>query len=135
MIAPVESVRLLLVEDEERDALHLRELLRENPETAGFRLQWAPGYEEGLTRLSQSPYDLCLVDYTLGRGTGFQFMNQARQGGNRTPMILLSGVEFPRLADEAFKGRSLGLPGETKPRRPRVNPNPALCLGSGAYEA
>lgn len=81
-------LRVLLVDDDEDDYLLIRELLSE---MEGLALEWADGHEEALEALSQGSYDVCLVDYRLGRSTGLELMREAATRGNKAPMILLTG--------------------------------------------
>ncbi len=103
VMKPIDGMNVLFVAEDEEEALHLRGLLDDIEDGSFYRLQWAPGFEEGLTRLREGHFPLCLVNYTLGHATGFHFMKQAKRLAMDTPMVLLSDMPFPRLAEEAFK--------------------------------
>ncbi|HLM66950.1 MAG TPA: PAS domain S-box protein, partial [Longimicrobium sp.] len=81
------GVRVLLVEDDEDDYVVTRELLSGG---AGFALDWAPTAAEGLHALARGTYDVVLLDYRLGTGTGLDFL-RALPGEDVPPVILLTG--------------------------------------------
>lgn len=81
-------LRVLLVDDDEDDYVLIRELLSEMD---GLALEWADGHGEALKALSEGSYDVCLVDYRLGRRSGLELMREAARRGHKAPMILLTG--------------------------------------------
>ena len=85
-----ESIRVLLIEDDEDDYILTRELLAE-VKGGKYTLDWAPSYEEGLKIAGRLNHHVCLVDYRLGERSGVQLIREARELGLTTPMILLTG--------------------------------------------
>lgn len=85
-----EHVRVLIIEDDEDDYFIARSLLSK---TTGItcELEWARDFDEGLSTLIQSDFDVCLVDYRLGPRNGLQLLEEANEEGVDTPMILLTG--------------------------------------------
>ena len=83
-------IRVLLVEDDEDDALIARRLLREI-EPDAYELEWIADYDEALERLAQLGFDICLVDYQLGLHNGIEFLKEAADRGVGAPIILLTG--------------------------------------------
>jgi len=83
-------LKLLLVEDDEEDYLIVREILSK---TRGnrFVLVWAPTYEAGLEQVEQEVFAAILVDYSLQRRTGLEFIQEVAARGDQTPMIFLTG--------------------------------------------
>jgi signal transduction histidine kinase len=79
-----------LVEDDEDDMVLTRQLLREI-EPDAYDLDWTSDFQEGLDRLSQAGYDVCLVDYCLGVRNGVEFLKEAAERGIGAPIILLTG--------------------------------------------
>lgn len=88
---PDQTVHLLLVEDDEDDALLARETLAEVPHCR-FRVTWRPTMEDGLEALTTPGLQICLLDHRLGAGTGLDFLEQARtMEPPPPPIILLTG--------------------------------------------
>jgi signal transduction histidine kinase len=83
-------VSVLLVDDDEDDFVLTRQLLREVDPVA-FHMDWAPDFEDALSRLARGGYDVCLVDYRMGKHDGIDFIIQAHARGTSAPMILLTG--------------------------------------------
>jgi two-component system, sensor histidine kinase and response regulator len=85
-----ETIKVLLIEDDEDDYILTRELLAE-VKGGKYALDWAPSYEEGLRVAGRLEHHACLVDYRLGERSGVQLIREARESGLTTPMILLTG--------------------------------------------
>jgi signal transduction histidine kinase/HPt (histidine-containing phosphotransfer) domain-containing protein/BarA-like signal transduction histidine kinase len=85
-----ETIKVLLIEDDEDDYILTRELLSE-VKGGKYELEWAPSYEEGLKVAGQREHHVCLVDYRLGERSGVELIREAREFGVTTPMILLTG--------------------------------------------
>ena len=84
------TVKVLLIEDDEDDYILTSELLEEVKET-DYEIVWVSKYGEALEALRKDNYDVCLVDYRLGEGTGIELLREAAAMGCRAPMILLTG--------------------------------------------
>jgi len=84
-------VHVLLVEDDEDDALLTRETLAEIPHTR-YRTTWARTMEEGLDRIAEPGPQVCLLDHRLGVGSGLDFLERVRvMDPPPPPIILLTG--------------------------------------------
>ena len=92
-LVPTEIVqmKILLIEDDEEDALLLTKLLTRN-QLEHYDITWEPSYETGLVELLQGKYDLCLVDYRLGTENGIHLIKAARRSSYAGPIILLTGA-------------------------------------------
>ena len=86
-----QTVRLLLIDDSEDDALLTRAMLGKS-RSVTFNIDWAATFEAGLDKLAGPPYEVCLVDYRLGSRDGLDWMRAARAAGCRAPMIMLTGL-------------------------------------------
>jgi len=82
--------RVLLIEDDEDDYILTSELLGDVKGTQ-YEINWISKYADALAIMLVDNYDVCLIDYRLGEGTGIELLREARAGGCRTPMILLTG--------------------------------------------
>jgi signal transduction histidine kinase/DNA-binding response OmpR family regulator len=87
-----ETIRVLLIEDDEDDYLITRDLLKDVQENR-YELHWCSTYEEGLAALREQEPDVCLVDYRIGGRTGLELIDEAVSGGCTTPLILLTGMD------------------------------------------
>jgi PAS domain S-box-containing protein len=84
------TLRVLLIEDQEEDALMTRALLQNLPETR-TDVEWAPTPDGGFDVLLERRHDVCLLDYHMGEETGLDVLTRARARAVRTPVILLTG--------------------------------------------
>lgn len=109
-------ISVLLVEDDEDDQILTRALLAELGDIDGseYVLTWVRSVEEGLQRLIDEPFDVCLLDYALGERTGLELLSSAVALGIEVPIIFLTGqtgraldLEATRIgaADYLVKGR------------------------------
>src|ERR1700738_4049219 len=85
-----ETIKVLLIDDDEDDYLLTRELLSQ-VKGGKYALDWASSYEEGLKVAGRLEHHVCLVDYRLGKRSGVQLIREARESRLTTPMILLTG--------------------------------------------
>src|SRR3954466_705323 len=83
-------VAVLLVEDDEEDALLARDLL-ERIEGTRYDLNWVAGYDAALAAVAQASYDVCLVDYRLGAEDGIELVRELVADGYEAPIIVLTG--------------------------------------------
>lgn len=95
-------VRVLVVDDDEDDYLIARDLLAEIS-GASFRVAWIPDPEAAIVALSEGRYDICLLDYRLGRFNGLEVLREAIARGVRCPIILLTGQEDGNVDREAVR--------------------------------
>jgi PAS domain S-box-containing protein len=83
-------LRVLLVEDQEEDALLTRTLLENLPGTRA-QVEWASTPDDGVRILLERRHDVCLLDYHMGEETGVGVLRKARAQAVRIPAILLTG--------------------------------------------
>jgi diguanylate cyclase (GGDEF)-like protein/PAS domain S-box-containing protein len=87
---PPETLRILLVEDDEDDYLITRDMLADQ-DRARFQLDWAQSYADGLERIAERAHDVYLVDYRLGARTGLDLVREGFASRPSAPVILLTG--------------------------------------------
>ena len=85
-----ETIKVLLIDDDEDDYILTRELLSE-VKVGKYKLDWAASYDEGLEVMGRREHHVCLVDYRLGERSGVQLIREAWEARLTTPMILLTG--------------------------------------------
>lgn len=83
-------VKVLLVDDDEDDFVVTRDLLMDSDRGA-FNLTWKSNYEDALAAMQAQRFEVCLVDYRLGKQTGLELLSAARLQGVTAPIILLTG--------------------------------------------
>jgi PAS domain S-box-containing protein len=83
-------VNLLLVEDDEDDAVLVTSTLRDVPGVT-YKVEWVRDIEGGAERLRAGGFDAALIDYRIGPRTGLELIQDAVRAGVRTPLILLTG--------------------------------------------
>jgi DNA-binding response OmpR family regulator len=77
---------ILLIEDEEKIA----EFVVRGLENAGYQVEHVTDGVNGLKHLIKNKYDLVLLDLMLPKLNGLELLQQLRQEGNTTPVIILS---------------------------------------------
>ena len=95
--------RVLLIDDDEDDRLLTREFFEEFDERERYGLEWAGSFEEGLEKLKEESYQVCLLDYRLGVQDGIELMEKARRENVQTPIILLTGQGDEEIDREAMQ--------------------------------
>lgn len=93
-------ISVLLVEDDEDDFIMTQGMLAEIDEPECV-LTWAQTFEEGLQRLLEGSFDVCLLDYALGERTGMELLGQGAAAGVEVPIIFLTAQDHRRLDVEA----------------------------------
>lgn len=83
-------IRVLLVEDDPIDHRLVVDLLDQVP-MARFLIDWARSLADGLDRLAQATFDVCLLDTDLPDGNGLDLLASADTLGLKLPMIVLTG--------------------------------------------
>ncbi|HEY9624230.1 MAG TPA: EAL domain-containing protein [Crinalium sp.] len=84
------SIRILLVEDDEDDWVITQSLLAAIKGVT-FDLEWVTTYEAALEKIAQQRHDVCLVDYRIGEHNGLEILEAALNSDRQIPVILLTG--------------------------------------------
>jgi DNA-binding NtrC family response regulator len=93
---------ILLIDDDDRLASHLRKWLEEG----GHQVRWLEVAEPALDLLRDGAFDLVLVDYSLPGGMdGIEFLAALREQRISIPVIVMTGCGTP---DTAIRARQLG---------------------------
>ncbi len=94
-------IRVLLVDDDEDDAVIVRDLLA-GIATAAYEVDWVPGFDAAARAIERPAHDACLLDYRLGGHDGIELLRRARDGGYPAPIIVLTGHGDHVVDDEAL---------------------------------
>ena len=88
-----DTIRILLVDDDENFYVLTRELLAGIPGNR-YEVDWAGSYDTALGILEVDEHAVWLVDYRLGVHDGLELMREALNRGNKAPMILMTGQNW-----------------------------------------
>ncbi|MEZ4761971.1 MAG: response regulator [Calditrichia bacterium] len=84
-----ETLRVLLVDDDEDDYIITRDLLNEI-EGRRYHLDWIETAKEAASQMKANTYDVYLVDYRLPDSTGLDLMCEVKNAGCDSPIIFLT---------------------------------------------
>lgn len=96
-----QPIRVLLIEDNQADAVVVRETLRDAAPN-GFQVETVDRLEPGLALLDQQHFDLVLLDLTLPDSHGIETFDRVRSRAE-VAIVVLSGNSNDRLALEALE--------------------------------
>ena len=85
-----EPLNVLLVEDDEEDYLITRDMLA-GQDRVRFRVEWCADYDDALALIREQRHDVYLIDFRLGRRTGFDLVREAFAARPRAPVLILTG--------------------------------------------
>jgi diguanylate cyclase (GGDEF)-like protein/PAS domain S-box-containing protein len=85
-----ETVRILLVDDDEEDCLIIRGMLAEH-ERARFSVESCLTYDEALAAIDEQRHDVYLIDYRLGERTGLELIREGFASRPPAPVIVVTG--------------------------------------------
>lgn len=95
------SNRLLLVEDDENLGYILKEYLEMNE----FEVDWANDGGEGLSKIKECDYDLCILDIMMPKKDGFTLAREIKELKPHIPFVFLTAKT---LKVDQLKGFDLG---------------------------
>lgn len=93
--------RILVVDDDP----DLRAIYEETLRDAGFEVDLAINGEEGLTKLHEGGYDLCLLDMMLPKIDGLGVLDDSKKtqpAKPNGPIIILSNLSHEKLINDAL---------------------------------
>jgi diguanylate cyclase (GGDEF)-like protein/PAS domain S-box-containing protein len=79
---------VLLVDDDEDSQVLVQAALKNG--RVEHQVEWVARPQDAVGTLIANRHDVCLLDYRLGSMTGLEVLAQARAGGSRVPVILLT---------------------------------------------
>ncbi len=95
-------MHVLLIEDNETDAVLIREILAE-AEGAIFDLEWADRLSAGLERLDKGGVDVILLDLGLPDSQGLETLSRANAQAPEVPIVVLTSLADEMLGVEAVR--------------------------------
>ncbi len=97
-----QSVRILIIDDDEDDFFITSEYLRQIEEY-NLKIDWCYKFVEAVQHLQKHSYDIYFVDYRLGAKTGLDFLREAVRLGVEEPIVLLTGKGNKEVDIEAMQ--------------------------------
>jgi C4-dicarboxylate-specific signal transduction histidine kinase len=91
-----DQIHVLLIEDNEVDAVQVRRCLGEEPGI--FRLDWVTTLQEGLDRLGKGEIDVVLLDLHLPDSQGVDTVVRLRERAPTLPVVVLTAAVESRIA-------------------------------------
>jgi len=98
-----EAFHIVLIDDEEDDYVLIRDMLRDI-RGSQYRLKWIEGFDEAVNCCPLPGPDAFLLDYRLGERNGLELMEELRNKGFESPMIILTGHGDYEIDFSAMKG-------------------------------
>lgn len=90
--------RILVVDDEERVAIGIRDSLEILP---NCEITVATGSEQALQLFQQQPFDLLITDYNMPGTNGITLATRIRQSHSQTAIIMVTACASDSLRDQA----------------------------------
>jgi PAS domain S-box-containing protein len=97
-----QSVRILIIDDDEDDYFITSEYLKQIEEYP-LSIHWSYKFNEAVEHLAKHNYDIYFVDYRLGAKTGLDFLKEAAKIGCEEPIVLLTGKGNKEIDIEAMQ--------------------------------
>jgi signal transduction histidine kinase len=97
-----QGIHILLIEDDEDDYVIIRDTLAEIPMWQ-FHLQWVSSASHAMKNVLSTDYDVCLLDYRLGKEDGIEVLKSIKEAGCDAPIIILTGYGDHEIDMEAMK--------------------------------
>ena len=119
------NYRLLLVEDESHDAAFIQRMLAEWP-SARFEVEHCTRLAEALERLTETTFDVVLLDLSLPDSQGLPTFEAVQQHAPGMPIVVLSGFDDEDVALDAVKLGAQGLSRQAIGQRQHDDPRSAL---------
>lgn len=96
----MKQVRVLLIDDDEDDYILTKEIFDQL--SGKYLLFWVNSYDKGINAILKRQFDVYLVDYRLGKGTGIDLLKEAVNSGCVEPIIMLTGKGDQTIDEQAM---------------------------------
>lgn len=92
-----QRIRILLVEDDKVDQMAVKRLVRDKG--LPYDLKTALSVTEGIEQINKFKFDVILLDYQLGDGTGLDLLKEIKEA----PVIFVTGFGSEEIAVQAMR--------------------------------
>ena len=96
------TIRILLIEDDEDDYVIIRDTLSDISKWR-FQLDWVSLASKAVEHVLAMDYDVCLLDYRLGKEDGVEVLKALKKNGCEAPIIILTAYGDHDIDMEAMK--------------------------------
>ncbi len=97
------NLNILIIDDNENDIMLIRRHLLKSEWHKALSVDAVDNYSDAKSALKTKSYDICLLDYKLGKKTGIELLEEIRGTDCETSFILLTGLGDETLAVSAMK--------------------------------
>ena len=99
-----EQVKILFVDDDEDELVILQGLLKEQTQQE-YIITWVSTFELAINKVTstEEEFDICIIDYRLGRYNGIELLKKIRGINAKIPVILFTGQGDSRVDIEAMR--------------------------------
>ncbi len=94
------SIKVLVIDDDEDDAVLVEKMLQSDS-VSHYEVVWARSETEGLVQCGDHYFDVCFLDYNLGKENGLDVLKELREIVPDMPVIFLTGFGSPGLDRQA----------------------------------
>ncbi len=96
------DIRILLIDDDEDDALLFKSVIRKIPD-GRFTIEWVSNYETARQEIAKSRHDVYVIDYMLGAENGTKLLREFKAVQRPQPFIMLTGAADGTREKEAMR--------------------------------
>ncbi|RJQ45028.1 MAG: response regulator [Nitrospiraceae bacterium] len=93
------KTKILVIDDEESIRFTFENFLSDE----GYSVETAQNFDEALSKISASDYDVVFADIILGNRTGIDILKEIRKRKNNCPVIMITGYPNVETASEAVR--------------------------------
>jgi DNA-binding NarL/FixJ family response regulator len=97
------NVKVLMVEDCDGDVYLLKAMLEQNTSDCAYQITSTPRLIDAFHLIEREHYDLVLLDLNLPDMDGIACVAAIHSQIPQTPLIVYSGMDDPKLKDEALR--------------------------------
>ncbi len=101
--AKVETICLLLVDDDKADRQLVKLALAKSSQSIEFNIETAETLSEATERLSNNEYDIVLLDLGLPDSHGLETVQKAHKTNPNVPIVVLTGLDNEEVGLEAIR--------------------------------
>lgn len=94
------ELHIIHLDDTEEEYMIVCDLLFDTPH---IKVQWVATTASALQSIQNNTFDICIVDYYLGKTNGIEFVHEINALGIQLGFILLTGQMNQKIAEDAEK--------------------------------